>query len=147
MLRLLHHHGRRWVAVLAGCEFVLFAASFVAATFLRYHSDPEIFEGYSQHLLARSIAFSVMMVLGMAALGLYQTHLRQTWFGLLARQVLGFVVGLLLLIAFYYVVPQFHAGRGALAIAVSFGFILVAATRAGFLRVVDAELLKRRILV
>ncbi|MGA9829314.1 MAG: TIGR03013 family XrtA/PEP-CTERM system glycosyltransferase, partial [Rhodanobacteraceae bacterium] len=42
---------------------------------------------------------------------------------------------------------QFHAGRGALAIAVSFGFILVAATRAGFLRVVDAELLKRRILV
>ncbi|MGA9422436.1 MAG: TIGR03013 family XrtA/PEP-CTERM system glycosyltransferase [Rhodanobacteraceae bacterium] len=147
MLRLLRHHGRRWIAVLAGCEFVLLTASFVAATYLRYHSDPEVFEGYAQHLLARSIAFGVMMVLGMAALGLYQTHLRQTWFGLLARPVLGFVVGLLLLIAFYYVVPQFHVGRGALAIAVTFGFVLAAGTRAGFLRVVDAELLKRRILV
>ena len=37
--------------------------------------------------------FAVMLILGLAALGQYQTHMRATWFGLLARQCVGFVLG------------------------------------------------------
>ncbi|HET6546027.1 MAG TPA: TIGR03013 family XrtA/PEP-CTERM system glycosyltransferase [Rhodanobacteraceae bacterium] len=147
MLRLVRHQSRRGLILLTACELLVLGGSLVAATYLRYHSDAELFQEYSIHLFARSVAFSVLMVLGMAAMGLYQAHLRQSWFGLLARQALGFVVGVLGLIAVYYVIPQLHVGRGALALALSMSFILVAGLRAGFLQIADAELLKRRILV
>ncbi len=147
MLRLLRHQSRRWLLLLTISELVLLTISAAAATYIRYHAYPDAMDDYSRHLLARSLAFGVMMVLGMAALGLYQIHLRQSWFGLLARQALGFVVGVLGLIALYYVVPQFHIGRGVMGIAVAFGFVVVAGFRAGFLRLTDGDLLKRRILV
>jgi sugar transferase (PEP-CTERM system associated) len=95
----------------------------------------------------RSLVFAVMLLLGLAALGQYQTHMRATWFGLLARQGVGFVLGGLGLVVAYYVVPQAYVGRGVLGIALVIGFIAVTALRALFLRLVEVESFKRRVLI
>jgi len=117
------------------------------ATYLRYFRYPDQLEEFSRHMPERSLVFAVMLLLGLAALGQYQTHMRATWFGLLARQGVGFVLGGLGLVVAYYVVPQAYVGRGVLGIALVIGFIAVTALRALFLRLVEVESFKRRVLI
>jgi sugar transferase (PEP-CTERM system associated) len=123
-------------------ELLLLAASLNAATWLRFGSIDEI-----GHLPERSLMFAVVLMLGLAALGQYQLSMRATWFGLLARQAIGFVLGGLGLIVGYYLVPQAYVGRGVFGISMVLAFVVVTAFRAAFLRLVEVEAFKRRILV
>ena len=65
----------------------------------------------------------------------------------LARQAIGFALGGFALVVTYYVIPQAYVGRGVLGIALVFGFVAVTTFRAAFLRLVEVEVFKRRILV
>jgi sugar transferase (PEP-CTERM system associated) len=147
VLRFLRNHTRRWLFVLGVCEFLLLTLSFWLAAYIRYFGDVEAAIGFTWHLLVRASAFGAFVVLGMVALGLYQMHLRDSWFGMLTRLLAGFTLGALALVIFYYIVPQFRMGRGVLGIAILLGFAFVSVFRIGFLRTVDAEAIKRRILV
>ena len=147
MLRFLRNHTRRWLFVLGVCEFGLLTFSFWLAAHFRYFADPDAQGVFSWHLMLRAGAFGAFIVLGMVALGLYQMHLRDSWFGVLTRLLAAFTGGAIGLVIFYYVVPQFRMGRGVLGIAILLGFVLVAAFRIGFTRMVDAETIKRRVLV
>jgi sugar transferase (PEP-CTERM system associated) len=147
VLRFLRNHTRRWLLVLGICELGLLVLSFWLAAHFRYFGDPDATGVFSWHLLVRAGAFAAFMILGMVALGLYQMHLRDSWFGMLTRLLVAFTGGALALVIFYYVVPQFRMGRGVLGIAILIGFVLVGAFRVGFLRTVDAETIKRRVLV
>jgi sugar transferase (PEP-CTERM system associated) len=133
--------------LLALCEFGILSCSMFVAAHLRLYATPDQLESYSNHLLSRSFVFGAMIVLGMAAMGLYQIHLRESWFGLIARQIFGFVIGAVGLMVVNFLIPQFHFGRGVVAIAMGCGFVLVTAFRAGFMRIIDADLLKRRVLI
>jgi sugar transferase (PEP-CTERM system associated) len=147
MFRFLHKQAMRWLLLLGLGEALLLAASLNVATYLRYFRYPDQLEEFSRHMPERSLVFAVMLLLGLAALGQYQTHMRATWFGLLARQGVGFVLGGLGLVVAYYVVPQAYVGRGVLGIALVIGFIAVTALRALFLRLVEVESFKRRVLI
>ena len=142
MLRFLHRQSTRWLFVLALAEFLLLCASLNAATWLRFGDTHEL-----GHLPERSVLFAAMLMLGLAAMGQYQAHMRVTWFGLLARQAVGFTLGCLGLIVAYYVLPMAFMGRGVLGLALVIGFVTVTAFRAAFLRLVEVEVFKRRILV
>ena len=147
MLRFLRHQTRRWLLVLGICEFGLLSFAFWLAAHVRAKGAWDVLDDLSAHLVPRSLAFGLMIVFGMAALGLYQMHLRDSWFGVLTRQIVGFVLGSVGLIIFYYVVPQFKIGRGVLGIALLLGFVFVSVFRFAFLHTVDAEAMRRRILI
>jgi sugar transferase (PEP-CTERM system associated) len=147
MFRFLHKQAMRWLLLLGLGEALLLAASLNVATYLRYFRHADQLEEFSRHMPERSLVFAVMLILGLAALGQYQTHMRATWFGLLARQCVGFVLGGFGLVVAYYVVPQAYVGRGVLGIALVIGFIAVTALRALFLRLVEVESFKRRVLI
>src|SRR5690242_8898109 len=147
MLRFLRQNAIRWQLLLGAGEFLLLIVSLFLAVFVRYYDAPALRAIYMEGMLLRGCVFAAAVVLGMIALGLHQAHMRETWFGLLARQMVAFVVGAVGLVIFYYAVPQAYVGRGIFGIALAIGFVLVALFRAGFLRTVDATLLKRRILV
>ena len=138
---------RRWLLWLMLSELLLLCGSLWGATWLRFLSQPAEFEDAFHHLLARSVVFGVTVMLGMAALGRYEAHLRHSAFGFLARQALGFAAGTLGLLVVYYALPPVAVGRGILAIAMLSGFVLVAVFHGAFLHVVDARLLRRRVLV
>lgn len=129
------------------CELLLLAASLVAATYIRYASNAEELAEFTVHLPERAMVFAAAIVFGMVALGQYQTHMRMTRFGLLARQAVAFVLGGVMLVIGYYVLPQAYVGRGVLAIALTLGFILVMGIRILFLQLVEVEALKRRVLI
>lgn len=147
MPRILRHQGVRWLMLLGLGEMLLLAASLVLAMHLRYITEPQALDEVGRHMLARSLIFAMIIMLGMAALGQYQAHMRTTWFGLLARQVVAFVLGGFGLVVAYYVVPQAYVGRGVLAIALALGFVLVTGFRMVFLRTVEVDIFKRRVLI
>ncbi|WP_019465574.1 TIGR03013 family XrtA/PEP-CTERM system glycosyltransferase [Dyella japonica] len=137
----------RWLFLLGFCELVLLALSLALATYIRYAYNPEELAEFTTHLPERSLAFAVIIVIGMIALGQYQAHIRMTRFGLVARQFVAFVLGGVLLVIGYYIVPQAYVGRGVLAIALTLGFVLVLALRTLFLQLVEVDALKRRVLI
>ncbi len=137
----------RWLALLGFCELLLLAMSLTLATYIRYGRSPDELAEFTVHLPERSLVFAVIIIIGMVALGQYQAHIRMTRFGLVARQFVAFVLGGILLVVGYYVVPQAYVGRGVLAIALIIGFLLVLGLRMLFLQLVEVEALKRRVLI
>lgn len=142
MWRYLHRQSTRWLLLLALGELLWLCVALNVATWLRFGSANAL-----GHLPERSLLFAGMVMLGLAAMGQYQLHMRTTWFGLLARQAIGFLLGALGLVVAFYVVPKAHLGRGVLGIALVLGFVAVTAFRAAFTRLVEVEAFKRRILV
>jgi sugar transferase (PEP-CTERM system associated) len=147
MLRFLRRQAVRWLLLLGFCESLLLAGSLSLAMYLRYFNAPDELAEFSRHLLERSLLFALVIMLGMAALGQYQTHMRSSWFGLLARQVVAFALGGVGLIVAYYVVPQAYVGRGVMGIALLLGLVLIMAFRSVFMRLVEIEALKRQVLI
>jgi sugar transferase (PEP-CTERM system associated) len=147
MLRFLREQGARWLLLLAGCELLILIGSLVLAMHIRYWHAPAELAIYSSQLVLRAFVFGAVIVGALAALGLYQPRLRESWFGLLARQGIGFVVGGVAVVLLYYIIPQLYVGRGVLSLALLIGFPLVAGFRTIFMRLIDVEALKRRVLV
>lgn len=147
MFRFLHRKATRWILLLALIELLLLASSLNLAMYLRYFRNPAELAMFSHHMPERSLAFAVVMLLGLVALGQYQSHMRTSWFGLLARQFVGFVLGGLGLFVMYYLLPQAYVGRGVLAIALVLAFGMMTGFRAVFVRIADAEVFQRRVLI
>lgn len=147
MLRFLRRQSVRWLMLLGLCELLLLAMSLATATYIRYGHNADELAEFTVHLPERSLVFATAIVFGMVALGQYQAHMRMTRFGLIARQAVAFVLGGVLLVIGYYVLPQAYVGRGVLAIALTLGFILVLGIRIVFLQLVEVDALKRRVLI
>jgi len=150
MLRFLRQQAVHWLILMGLGEFIVLIASVFAAIYLRYFTAPNPLEAYVSHMwlqFGRAGVFAAVLLLGMAALGLYQTHLRETWFGVLARQAVGFALGWVGLVVLYYVVPEARIGRGILALALLISFLAIAGFRAIAMRLIDVDALKRRVLV
>jgi sugar transferase (PEP-CTERM system associated) len=137
----------RWILLLASGELFLLGVSLNLAMYLRYFRHPDELAQFSQHMPERALVFAVMIMLGLAALGQYQAHMRTSWFGLLTRQAVGFILGIVGLVAAYYFVPQAYVGRGVMIVALILGFVAVTGFRALFLRLVEVEAFKRRVLI
>jgi sugar transferase (PEP-CTERM system associated) len=147
MLRFLRRQTVRWLLLFGVAELLLLAGSLQLAMYLRYFRNVDERIGFSHQLTLRSFIFAAVILLGMAALGEYRTHLRTTLLGAVARQAVAFVIGGLLLVVGYYVVPQAYVGRGVLGIALAIGFLAVMVFRLLFMRVVEIESLKPRVLI
>ncbi|MFI4969680.1 MAG: TIGR03013 family XrtA/PEP-CTERM system glycosyltransferase [Lysobacterales bacterium] len=147
MLQMLRQQSTRWLVFLALIEVLLLTLCVKLGSHIRYIADAPTLAGLSDYAWPRAGLFALVIVAGMAALGLYQAHMRETWFGLIARQAVGFVLGGVALIILYYVFPQAYIGRSVFALAIALGFVAIAAFRVLFMRLIDVESLKRRILV
>jgi sugar transferase (PEP-CTERM system associated) len=147
MLRFLRQQATRWLLFMGVVEFSLLLLAVELALHLRFVSDAGAIRELSQGLLVRSMLFACAMVLGMLALGMYQAQMRDSPFGGIVRQVIGFAIGSLFLIIVYYLIPQSYIGRGVFVLSIVIGFVLVFVFRTMFLNLMDTNMLKRRILV
>lgn len=147
MLHLFREQTVRWMVLLGAAELLLFAISMVAATHVRYWGAADQVALHTPGLWPRSLVFAAVLVLALVALGLYQPRLRESWLAVLARQAIGFVLGGIGVVLLYYIVPPAYVGRGILTLALLIAFPLVVLVRILFLRLVDVEALKRRVLV
>ena len=147
MFRLLRQRALKWQLLLVIVEFALLAGCVYAAVLLRYWGDHDTQLAFGRVLRWRALLVAGVLVFAMAALGLYQVHLRAGLLGRLSRQGVAFLLGWVALTVLYYVIPATYLGRGVLGIALVLGYLVVALWRMSFLGFVDADLFKRRVVM
>jgi sugar transferase (PEP-CTERM system associated) len=147
VLRVLRQRPRRWMVFIGLVDCALLTLAVNIAMQVRYSADTIAYAAFSHHLLERGVLFAGAILLCMFALGLYQPQTREKPLGIFLRQALGVGAGTMLLIILYYAVPQAYIGRGVLALAILFGLPALVLWRVLALKLMDAEMLKRRVLI
>jgi sugar transferase (PEP-CTERM system associated) len=132
--------------VLAGVEFVLAFVAVLLAAFVRFSGDmPTDAEGML--LWLRAGVFAVVVVVALTAMGLFYTRQRLKIEGVMIRIVIALATAAVGLALIYYLAPTLNLGRGWLALALLFTFVLLAATRSLFGRIADQDIFRRRVVV
>ena len=101
----------------------------------------------AQELGTRSLAFALVMILAMVAMGLYQRRFRFAVAGMLLRIVSALIGGTVAISMLYYAAPFLALGRGVLAITLLIATLLVLTARVVFIKTLNQDTLKRRVLV
>ena len=117
MLQRLRQQPIRWLTLLASLEVVALVLSVKCALHLRYLGDAASLADNAPTLWPRALLFALTLLAGMGALGLYQPHLRESWFGLFARQLVGFLLGIVGLLILYFAFPDIAIGRGVFGLS------------------------------
>lgn len=143
-LRIFDRHIHR-LALLALTE----AATVVLAVHLAFLVR---FQGFTATFTAgqiwpRDVLIAGVFLLSLAALGLYQLRHRAGFNGVLVRLALALIFAEVALASIFYVAPALFGGRSVGLLAGGFALVGLAITRFGFLRLVDEEVFKRRVLV
>lgn len=145
--RFLRQQSVRWYTVLAISEFLLLNLAAFLSVQLRFLNEPEGLQLALQALPVRGPLFASFIVLSLSAVGLYQRHSREGFFGTLTRLVVAFLAGAVALMVLYYVLPDVYSGRGVLGFSLGLGFVFTALFRAGFFRLISEQSMRRRVLV
>jgi sugar transferase (PEP-CTERM system associated) len=145
-IRIFQHYWHLHLAVLAVVEGVIFFFAPYAAAYLRFNSQP-LAEELLGPMLPRGVVFAGVLFISMAAMGLYNSRQRSRLAGLIARVAASVIGGAMFITILFYVFPDLHIGRGALAISLMIAFGGSVVARIVFDTLVDEDLFKRRVLV
>lgn len=103
-----------------------------------------------EHFAANALAASVVLLLGMVAMGQYQAQRPASRFLLASiafRVALSLMLGTLALTVLYYVFPSLYLGRGILAYSLIVALLMIVLVRLLFYCTVDSSVLRRRVLI
>jgi sugar transferase (PEP-CTERM system associated) len=148
-VRLFRGHLHR-LAFLALIEVSVVIAAVYAAILVRFHGFSATFAAFESTAGAiwpRALLIAGVFLVSLAALGLYQLRQRASFTGVLVRLSLALVLAEVVLALLFYVVPSIFVGRGVSLLLGGFAFSGLALTRFLFLRLVDEDIFKRRVLV
>lgn len=147
-MRLFDGHGHR-LALLALGEVAVIVAAVYAAILTRFPGDAglKVFEAANGPIWPRAAVVAAIFLLSLVALGLYQLRHRARFVGVLGRLLVAIVLGAVALALVFYIVPEVYLGRGVTLFTGAFAFGGLALTRFSFLRLVDEEIFKRRVVV
>jgi len=148
-LRIFNGHIHR-LGLLALTEALVVVAALHAAIFIRFPGFPislDAFEASRGPIWPRALLVAAVIVLALASLGLYQLRQRARLPGVLVRLLIAMAAAHVALALVFYAVPALDAGRGVTALTGVLSLAGLAATRFVFMRTVDENFFKRRILV
>ncbi|MDH5301318.1 MAG: TIGR03013 family PEP-CTERM/XrtA system glycosyltransferase [Gammaproteobacteria bacterium] len=143
MIRLFKHYIHRAQIILASVETAIFFVAIYVGMQVRFPSSTPNLE----LLLPKAVLFTLVMMVSLVSVGLYQRHLRDEALGVLLRIGVAFVGGTAFMSLSFYLLPEFFVGRGVFLIALVFSLVLVLVNRAFFGRIADHHALQRRVLV
>ena len=148
-IRIFRHYLPLQFVLLAFIELVLFVLSFHAAVLLRFSSDPEAVAQFVGPVWPKSVTFALVMLLSMIGLGLYD-RMSGAWEGrsaMVLRILFCFLLAIFPLTFIFYVFPSLSLWRGPMLLALIISLLAVVTVRLFFIRMVNEQIFKRRILV
>jgi FlaA1/EpsC-like NDP-sugar epimerase len=80
-------------------------------------------------LWPRAVAFTIVLVTSMLAMGLYSTQLRVNYFGILVRIAASVCVATVLMVLFFYVFELLYIGRLLIVTTALLAFVAAALIR------------------
>ena len=133
---------------LGGIEFLI-AVSSVYAGISFWHwlvEGGDIDPGYYP-VWPKAIIFAVILLLALVSMGLYQRRFRFAVAGMILRLGVSLAATAITLVLLYYIVPKLFLGRGIFALTFLIAGLLIITVRILFIKTMDQDALKRRILV
>ncbi len=138
------------IAVLAIAEATIAFLAMYAAVCIRFET-PVTRIGELQRqvgaLWPRAGLFALIVVVCLLAFGLYSARQRAQLSGVLVRVFAALVIATCAISAVFYLMPTMHLWRGVEALAVIIAACGIVLSRIVFVRAVDQEVFKRRVLV
>ncbi|QSA99086.1 TIGR03013 family PEP-CTERM/XrtA system glycosyltransferase [Methylococcus sp. EFPC2] len=147
MIRIFRHYISSAFLILFFLEIVVFAAAFPLGSLLRAKAgaNPVFFPW--DDLQVPSLVFTTVMLLSSTGMGLYQRSHDIGDAALLLRIIATFMMGTAIMSLVFYAFPAYFVGRGVFGYALLSAFTGVLLGRFLFLRFVDGQNIKRRVLV
>ena len=147
MIRVFRHYVPRSLVILgAGEALILVSAIYVAVSVgvMEINPTARLLVG---PIWTKAIGYIVIMMLVMAAAGLYQRGLREDPRGMALRIGVALVIGTLIMAAVGTFVPQLLIGKKALIVAFLFSFVGISIFRWLVYTYLDTNYFKRRVMV
>jgi sugar transferase (PEP-CTERM system associated) len=145
---LLHRHLHLSTLVAVLYEFLAAAMSVYVGAVLRFGGTTWPTSGDSEPTAPKALLVGTATVIGLAAMGLYQSHHRRlSRESILTRIAAGIALAALIETAVFFALPVFAQGRGVWILGLATTFVFVVGGRAVMARYVSDELFRRRILV
>lgn len=133
LLRIYNHYISRTKVLLISTEVFVLMVVFYLGAGIRFSGNVEPLPFSFSSLFPVAATFAFVMIMSMAAMGMYQLDsrpdIKATLYRLMPSMALGF--GVMTLI--FYVLPELYSGRGILALAMLFTLLGILLTRAAFL--------------
>ena len=146
MIRIFRHYVPVQIVLLAAVEAAILIASIYLAVALRFVGDSTDLLSVGP-IAPRAVLFAFVMLSTMSAFGLFTRESQTGDSGYYIRFLASFVVGGIAMTFIFYLLPVLLLGRGVMALAFVFAFVGTALNRLIFVRLVDMNTLKRRLLV
>lgn len=149
-IRIFKHYVRIPFVILALVESAVLFGSVYLGAFLRFGGNIELATDLEQDLWPLDIragGFALIMIVALAAMGLYQAQRRDGTLNLLLRIGVGYLLGSVALVLVFYLLPALYLGRGIFSLASIISLTATVLVRFVFLHTVDTKVLKRRVLV
>ena len=124
---------------------VLFSSVNVAAILI--FGDLAVYEETVGPILPKAITISAVLMFSLVAMGLYHFHLRASYNEVIVRLAVGIAAGSLVLAAIFYLLPATRIGPKTALIAMSYSLVFLMLFRLVFVRSVDENMFRRRIIV
>ena len=143
-IRILRHYIHTPYLIIAGCEALLVVGGVFVGFWIRAQ-DPVLWS--TPHFLT-AITYAVIVLLAMVAMGVYGSHVREGYIGMMLRTAVSiFLIASMGSGVVLYFFRDLALWRGTLAISAIAAFVLIAIFRWIALSVLDQDNLKRRVLV
>ncbi|HIA08694.1 MAG TPA: TIGR03013 family PEP-CTERM/XrtA system glycosyltransferase [Chromatiaceae bacterium] len=147
MIKLFNQYIPKAFFVLMLIETAVFAGSIYVGTQVRFAD-----EGWNQTTDPVSLwltpgLFALVMLGSMTAMGLYQRRLREGGAGMVVRVAASFLVGVIAMSLLFYFMPDLFLGRGSFSYSLAIAAVLIILIRILFFRLINQDMLKRRVLV
>jgi sugar transferase (PEP-CTERM system associated) len=147
MIRIFRHYVPTQLVLLAAGEAAILFLSVYLGAMLRFAGSPVSLLEMVRPFAPHAIVFSLVMLGTMTALGMFTRESQTGDLSYYMRFLASFLVGGVVLVVIYYLLPDLLLGRGVVALAFAFAFVGSALTHMVFLRVADMSNLRRRLLV
>jgi sugar transferase (PEP-CTERM system associated) len=145
MVRIFRHYVPLQLILLALLEASIFFGAIYLGITLRF--DVGDLQALKNPAWPQGLVFAAAMLTSMTALGLYTRDVPRGNWSYYAKFIASFLLGWVTMTLVFYVYPDLFLGRGVFGIAFAASFVVAAAARAVFFRVVDQQALQRRVLV
>ena len=132
--------------VLLGVEMAILVASVYFAAALRFEEGIRALQTGFGAVWPNALVYSVVMVISLFSMGLYQVQLREGVQGIFYRIVVAYLIGMLFLSFVFYLFPITFLGRGILLISMGGSFFAISLLRFVIYRI-NPDIFKRRTLV
>ncbi len=146
MIRIFRHYVPVQIVLLAAVEAAILILSIYLAVALRFVGDSTDFLTVGS-VAPRAVLFAFVLLSTMTAFGLFTRESQIGDDSYYIRFLASFIVGGVAMTFIFYMFPGLFLGRGVMALAFMFAFVGTALNRLVFVRLVDMNTLRRRLLV